>query len=59
MKTFGTLIYRVAKIAMFVLMFGVLFQIYSSLEKIATELRISNEMTMCIEDPHCTLDNEI
>lgn len=58
MKTFGTFIYRLALLAMMLILVGTIYNLNVTLEKIATETRISNEMTMCIEDPHCTLDNE-
>lgn len=59
MKTFGIFLYRLIIATFLVLTFCMMFQIYTSLEKIVTELRISNEMTMCIEDPNCKLDNEM
>lgn len=59
MKTFVKALYCILKLIMLWLIISVIYSCKEPLQNIATELRIANEITMCVEDPNCTPNSEM
>lgn len=59
MKTIGMFLYRLAVLSMLWLIFVALFMYKEPLNNIAMELKLANEINMCIADPNCTPNSEM
>lgn len=59
MKTFGTFLYRLFVVVALWMIFATLYMYTESLQTIAMETRIANEIAICVADPNCTPNNEM
>lgn len=59
MKTFGVFLYHLFVVAALWMIFTTLYACNESLQNIAMETRIANEVAMCVADPNCTPNNEM
>lgn len=59
MKTFLNYIYLVLVVILMSGIFAALASMSKSLEQIAMETRIANEIAICVADPNCTPNSEM
>lgn len=59
MKTFGTFLYRLFVVVTLWMVFATLYMCNESLQNIAIETRIANEIAICVADPNCTPNSEM
>ena len=59
MKTLGVFLYRLFVVVALWMIFTTLYTCNESLQNIAMETRIANEVAICVADPNCTPNNEM
>lgn len=59
MKTFGIFLYRLFVAITLWMIFATLYTYNESLQSIAIETRIANEIAICVADPNCAPNSKM